>query len=95
MVVGGRFNRHIFRRFVPAGLDHVLEGGFRVELSALALDLQQFGSEEPPREGAGRAIPLVEVDGADDGFKGAGEVAVAGAAAAGFLATPQNEVVAE
>jgi hypothetical protein len=92
----GRFvNSHIIWRFVPAGLDEVLETGLRIDAGAFAFKLAKFGCEQPEDERPGDTVTVRRVDGADKRFEDPGEVAVTGAATGGFLTAPKDHVFAE
>lgn len=85
----------ILWRLMPMCLDEVLECGLGIEAGAFLVELAEFGAKQAKNEAASGTVATAAVDGANDCFHGAGEVALAGAAPGGLFATAEDEVVAE
>ncbi len=85
----------ILWRLVPTCLDEMLECGLCIEAGAFLVKLAKLGTQEAEDETASGTVTTAAINGSDDGFHGAGEVAFAGAATGGFLSAAKDEVVTE
>lgn len=92
---GAFLHRHIPGRFVPAGLDKVLEARLGIDAGPFAAKLAELGPDQAENQRLCGSISLRAVDGADHRLHGAGEVSLPGAAARDFFATAKDEVWAE